>query len=154
MLRKYQLSSAKLKELYELRKYSNEELIYYFGKPPYDFIYDIKKPMPYANKFGEYGVEIKKINSMWKKLPVEFQQLVDPQDIGKFIDTLGREYIGGFKGNDFTVRVPLKLRKQKIKFPKKNEYTQLTRRGVPIVVMFTSVSNVRDATALVTVRYL
>jgi hypothetical protein len=157
MLRKLQLSSKKLKELWELDIiYEEKNRIKYFGKPPYDFIYDIDNPIPYANKFGKYGKELKNYQNILNKLPTEFKELIDDNDIGKFIDDLNREYIGAFNINEFTVRLPRGNTnfRSDIPFPEFNEIIKLRRRNNYINIKIIDIGNIRKATALIKVEFL
>ena len=152
MFRRLQLSSKKLKELFDKREYENEEIVTYFGKQPLEFAHAIENPIPYANQFGTYGKQLTNVEQLYNKIPAEFKDMISMDDIGKWVDKQGREYIGGFKDGDYTVKIPFQPENRTIEFPELYDIIELQRRGQTVTVQVESVGNYRTATAALSTR--
>ncbi len=150
MLRQLQLPFYKLIEAWELREYDQDELLLYFGKPPYLFIQQTENFIPFANRFGGYGKEIKNVQKKYNQLPNEFKEIITIEDVGKFIDSLGREYMFLYDRESMCVRLPRAPSyavKSTVLFPELDETIDIKRRDENYTINITDIGNVRKATA-------
>ena len=150
MLRKLQVPFDKLREVWDLRTYDDEELLLYFGKPPYLFLQQTENVVPFANRFGKYGKEITNVQNKYEELPNEMKEIISMDDVGKYLDDLGREYIFLYDRESMGVRLP---RAQsyavlsEVGFPERGETINIRRRGENFTINVTDIGNVRKATA-------
>jgi hypothetical protein len=157
MLRNLQLPFSKLIEIWELRSYDQDEIIKYFGKPPYLFLQQTPNIIPFANRFGKYGKEIKNPQSKIDELPDDMRQLITMDDVGKFMDDKGREYIFLYDKESMGVRLPRAESYavlSEVKFPERDEEINITKRGINYTINVTDIGNVRKATCGIKVIFL
>ena len=153
MFRRLQLSSKKLKELYDEYEYTNEEILKLFGHPPYEFL---GNQVIFARNFGKEGATINNPINELNKVPDKYKKTISISDIGKYVDQKGREYLLGNEDNIFYVKLPKAKRTElsSIGFPELEEVLFLKRRDEILVVKVIDLGNGRKATAAIEIEII
>lgn len=155
MLRKLQIPLYLMSQIWENTDWDKQQQKKFFGPVPHEFNHQIKNDFTYANQFGSYLQEIKDAEKLYNKLPLEVKQIVKMEDVGKYIDPKGREYIVGHAPNQLTVRLPPKIATE-IDFdivPEPTEMLILQRRGEIKYAKVISVGTRRKATVSISVLF-